>query len=211
ITLPAGPYQLWANQRTKGGKIEFTGINVHVSKPAAPSVEGYFLDDVSAWAHIKGEGITAGATVTVKQGQTVIASGPATGSTFDLAIDPSKVGYGQQQFTVTQTINGVESDGAAVTLDYGQNTVQFENPTEGQTIAGNPLSFTGSGNAGGIVQVNGTDFTQDTAIGSSTVTNGKWTITNSAITLPAGPYQLWANQRTKGGKIEFTAVNVQVG
>ncbi|PYY33243.1 Ig-like domain-containing protein, partial [Curtobacterium sp. MCPF17_046] len=214
LTLPNGPYQLWANQRTKGGKIEFTGLNITVqqAKPATPSAEGYFPNNVAEWAGIAGIG-KPGATVIVRDangteiGRTTITDASGT---YNVGIDPSKVGYGKQDFTVTQTIDGTESDNTAVSLDYGQNTPAFTNPSEGSTIPGNPLSFTGTGNPGGIVQVNGTDFTTDSPIGTANVTDGKWVVKNSSLTLPNGPYQLWANQRTKGGKIEFTGLNITV-
>jgi hypothetical protein len=181
-------------------------------QPAAPTkVSGYFPPDNSAWAHITGEGITPGALVQIKQGTTLIASGTATGTTFDLPIDPSRTGYGAQDFTVTQTVDGIESDSTPVTLDYGQNAATFTSPTEGAQVPGTPLQFTGTGTPGADIEIHGTDFTQDTAIATATVKpDGTWTATNTTITLPQGPYQFWTHQHTKGGKVGYSHVTVTV-
>ncbi|PYY39100.1 Ig-like domain-containing protein [Curtobacterium sp. MCPF17_046] len=182
------------------------------NKPGAPtSVEGYFPQDVAAWAHIKGDGITSGATVTIKQGEKVIASQKVTGTAFDLPIDPSKVGYGKQDFTVTQTIDGTESDNTAVSLDYGdEGAVAITSPT-GPTVAGSgSMTFTGTATAGSTVTVTGTDFANDSLFGSATAAaDNNWSLTAS-LDLPAGPYQFWASQMTKGGKVKLTATSVEI-
>ncbi|WP_420369715.1 Ig-like domain-containing protein [Curtobacterium sp. L1-20] len=215
ITLPNGPYQFWAHQRTKGGKIAFAGLNVTMEqpKPAMPTANGYFPEDVALWAGIDGRG-AVGATVTAKNAagdvvaDTVIVN--ADGS-YNLAIDPNKVGDGKQELTVTQTVNGAPSDGIEVELDYGFNTPKFTSPSESSVVPNRNLTFTGTGNAGGRLQVNGVDLSDDATarIGEAKLTTDAWTITNNEITLPTGFYQLWATQQTKGGKIAFAGLNVQ--
>lgn len=181
-------------------------------KPAVPTnVSGYFPTDNSAWAHITGQNVTNGALIQIKQGTTLIASGTATGTTFDLPIDPSKTGTGNQDFTVTQTVDGIESDSTPVSLDYGQNTATFTSPTEGAQVPGNPLQFTGTGTPGADIEIRGTDFLQDTAIATTKVKpDGTWTATNTTLTLPRGPYQFWTHQHTRGGKVGYSHITVTV-
>ncbi|MFK4482200.1 hypothetical protein [Curtobacterium sp. AB7] len=215
VTLPNGPYQFWANQRTKGGKIVFKGLNVTMeqAKPAAPTATEFFPEDIEQWASITGRG-TVGATLTAKNaaGDTIaeMVIVNADGS-YNLPIDPNKVGDGVQTLTVTQTLNGAPSDGIRVDMDYGYNTPTFTSPGESAVVANRNLTFTGTGNTGGRLQINGVDLSNDESarIGETTVANNTWTITNNQITLPTGFYQLWANQRTKGGKISFTGLNIQ--
>ncbi|MDY1005453.1 hypothetical protein [Curtobacterium sp. CFBP9011] len=211
ITLPNGGYQLWVNQRTKGGKIEYAQLNVTVTSPtaAAPTAEGYFPSNVSEWAGIAGIG-TPGATVIARDanddeiGRTTITE---PSGLYNIGIDPTKVGYGDQEFSITQQTGEQVSAATTVRLDYGQNAPAFTTPSEGTSIPGSPLRFTGTGNQGGVVQVRGVDFTE---VGTASVEDGTWEITNSDITLPDGGYQFWVNQRTKGGKIEYAPVNVHV-
>jgi hypothetical protein len=181
-------------------------------KPAVPTnVSGYFPPDNSAWAHITGENVTNGALIQIKQGTTLIASGTATGTTFDLPIDPSKVGTGNQDFTVTQTVDGIESDSTPVTLDYGQNAPTFTTPSEGAQVASTPLEFTGRGTAGADIEIRGTDFIGNTPIATTKVKpDGTWSVTNTTLTLPHGPYQFWAHQHTKGGKVSYSYITVTV-
>ncbi|TDN44028.1 hypothetical protein EDF64_106202 [Curtobacterium flaccumfaciens] len=212
LNLPAGLYQLWAHQRTKGGKLVMTHVTVRVeqSTPSAPTAEGYFTSNVREWAGIRGTG-QIGATVQAKNSAgTVIASQVITSGAYNLAIDPSKVGFGEQAFSVSQTRAGKTSESVPVTLDYGQNTVAFTGLSEGGTIGSEDLEFTGTGSAGGNVQVNGTDFTTNTPIGNADVRNGTWTVSNDELTLPTGAYQIWAHQRTKGGKLVMTHTTVRV-
>ncbi|WP_267423491.1 MULTISPECIES: Ig-like domain-containing protein [unclassified Curtobacterium] len=216
LTLPTGPYQFWAAQFTKGGKVEVTGTNITVNRnaPSAPTeVEGYFSQDVTQWAGIRGKG-EANADITVKNaaGDT-IATGTANGTgAFDIVIDPSKVGYGKQDFTVTQTVDSQESTGAAASLDYGQNDPAFTTPANGSTIGNKDLSFTGTGNTGGLLKVWGNDLGagDDTQLGSTTVANDAWAVSNTDVTLTPGNYQFWLGQFTKGGKVVVKGTNVTV-
>ncbi|WP_146244191.1 Ig-like domain-containing protein [Curtobacterium sp. MCBD17_032] len=177
---------------------------------AGPTVQGHFPADLSAWAYLDGTA-TPGAAVIVRRGTEEIARTTAAAGTgaFTVAIDPARVGYGAVGLSVTQVVDGAESAATPVTLDYGQNTPTFTSPLDHGTVPAGRLRFTGTGNAGGRVQVVGTDFTDDTAIGSAAVVDGAWTI-ESDLRLPAGDYQFWANQRTRGGKVELVGINVKV-
>jgi hypothetical protein len=214
VVLPSGPYQLWVSQRTKGGKVAFSGVNVTVRQqvPSAPTASGIFPADVAEWASVVGVAQHA-ATVTVRDAdRTVVGSTVATAKdgAYEVAVDPTKVGSGLVDLFVTSTSGGATSEPTEVRLDYGDDSVAFTGTEDGATISGDGLSLSGSGVSGGLVQLNGTDFSQDTAIGSARVVDGAWTVTNTSLRLPEGPYQLWAAQRTKGGKIGFAGINVIV-
>lgn len=176
--------------------------------PAAPIATAAFSEDVTAWAHVTGTA-SKDATVTVRDTDgTRVAETTADGEgRYDVAIDPSKVGYGEQTLSVTQTVDDLTSDRIDVTLDYGQNAPVID-PTE--RMSGTDLSFSGTGTDGALVQLIGNDFRNDTRIGETHVVGGKWTIDAPELTLPAGHYQFWARQWTRGGKVELVGTDTAI-
>ena len=178
---------------------------------SAPTAEGYFPKDVHQWAGIAGAA-QPGATVIARDAEgTEIGRTQATDTgAYNIGIDPGKVGMGEQTFTVTQEVDGVASDGVEVTLDYGQNAPVWTTPTDGGTLPSYGFTLAGTGTAGGLVTINGSDFSSDTALGAAEVTADGWTIRVDDLDLPAGPYQLWVNQFTKGGKWAHAGVNATV-
>ncbi|PZE35696.1 hypothetical protein [Curtobacterium sp. MCPF17_031] len=215
ITLPIGSYQLFANQHTKGGKFNNAPIIVTVkdAKPATPAnVEGYFPTNVKQWAHIKGSGVTANAAITISNSNGVVTTGKANASgAFDLSVNPSKVGWGDQAFTVTQTTDGKTSDPANVTLQYAPNTAPTVlTPTPGSQIAAKGQTFTGIAVDGALLALHGSGITADLATTTLSGTTD-WSMTaDPDVALPAGSYQLFVQQFTKGGKFnqQQLAVNV---
>ncbi|WP_263054996.1 hypothetical protein [Curtobacterium sp. RIT-PI-V] len=210
LDLPTGDYQFWASQRTRGGKVAFAGLNVHVQS-ASLSAEGYFPEDVAQWAGIAGIS-TPGVDVVARD-----AAGTEIGRTrvedergyYNLGIDPTKVGFGEQRIAVTEERDGVESDPVEVVLDYGTNAPTFTGPADGSRASSDDLVFTGTGDLGGHIVLMGVGADEVPTIGSAAVRDGGWTITNE-LELPDGDYQFWAHQRTKGGKIANTGLNVQI-
>jgi len=177
----------------------------------APTAEGYFPKDVHQWAGIAGAA-QPGATVIARDadGHEIGRTQATDTGAYNIGIDPGKVGMGEQSFTVTQEVDGVASDGIGVTLDYGQNAPAWTAPTNGGTLPGSGWTLTGTGTPGAEVQVNGTDFTTGAELGTTTVANGTWSLSSADLDLPAGPYQLWVNQFTKGGKWANAGINVTV-
>ncbi|PZF10276.1 hypothetical protein DEJ25_13005 [Curtobacterium sp. MCPF17_011] len=215
ITLPIGSYQLFANQHTKGGKFNNAPIVVTVkdAKPATPAnVEGYFPENVKQWAHIKGSGVTANAAITISNSNGVVTTGKANASgAFDLSVNPAKVGWGDQAFTVTQTTDGKTSDPANVTLQYAPNTAPTVlTPTPGSQIAAKGQTFTGIAVDGALLALHGSGITADLATTTLSGTTD-WSMTaDPDVALPAGSYQLFVQQFTKGGKFNQQQLGVNV-
>ncbi|RUQ06150.1 hypothetical protein, partial [Curtobacterium sp. HSID17257] len=183
------------------------------TKPATPAnVQGYFPENVKQWAHIKGNGVTPEALITIKNNNNEVIRTKATkNGTFDFGINPSKVGWGNQSFTVTQTVDGRTSDPATTTLAYAPNTAPtFTDPTNLGEIISNGQTFTGTGVDGAVIGIKGVGIS--TELGTTTLTGTtNWSVqADPGITLPIGTYQLFANQYTKGGKFNNAQVNVSV-
>ncbi|WP_263092311.1 Ig-like domain-containing protein, partial [Curtobacterium sp. RIT-PI-V] len=117
------------------------------AKPAAPTATGFFDTDVSAWAGVRGQG-AANATIVVKNtaGEEIARTTANSTGSYEVRIDPNKVGFGEQQLTVTQTVDDATSDGMDVTLDYGQNNPQFTSPAEGGSLPNRDFTLEGTGN-----------------------------------------------------------------
>ncbi|OEI69020.1 hypothetical protein Cus16_1515 [Curtobacterium sp. ER1/6] len=215
LELEDREYQLVAEGVSKGYNRTSAEITVKPRKspvPAPVSVKGEFPTDVHQWAHIKGSGIAQGATVTIKQGDNLIAEGPANGTNFDFQIDPSKVGWGTQHFTVTQTVNENTSAAANVSLDYAQNTPPvITSPAKFGKISPTNQVFEGTGVDGaelGIRRAAVDGYIAETNLEGS----DKWTMTvNDGITLDDGWYQFYIHQFTKGGKFNQNDTSLQVG
>ncbi|WP_420369719.1 hypothetical protein [Curtobacterium sp. L1-20] len=209
LDLPSGDYQFWAMQRTKGGKTAFSGVNVRVQSTNL-TAEGYFPEDVAQWAGIagyaeRGTDVVVRNTAGTEIGRTTVEG---QGGLYNIGIDPAKVGDGEQHLVVTQEHEGVVSPGVDVTLDYGTNAPTFTSPAnDGSTKA---LAFTGTGDQGGRVLLLGVGGGSEPTIGSAVVEDGRWSITNDDLELPSGAYQFWAHQRTKGGKISNTGINIHI-
>ena len=174
---------------------------------AAPSAFGYFLDDVKQWAGVTGIA-TPGAVMNLRTstGEIIATSTANDRGEYNLGVDPSKVGTGKVDLTVTQTVDGKESDEAPATLDYGTHAaVVLTAPANGSTARSDELTFEGTGDTGATVDIYGTNR----FLGTDTVDQGTWSIKNTNQ-LPAGPYNFWATQYTKGGKTTTAPVTVTI-
>ncbi|RUQ05248.1 hypothetical protein, partial [Curtobacterium sp. HSID17257] len=131
--------------------------------------------------------------------------------TFDFGINPSKVGWGNQSFTVTQTVDGRTSDPATTTLAYATNTAPtVTSPGRGEPILKQGQVFTGTGVDGAQLALHGSGITADLATTSLRGTTA-WTMTSDpSVELPTGTYQLFVHQFTQGGKFNQTQLGVRV-
>lgn len=160
------------------------------------TANGRFNDeDLTKPAEIFGNA-TTGATVTVKDslGNTV-GTAEAVDGEYVIPVPPSFAHFGVNNFTVTQTKNDVTSDQEDVSLDYGMPApVRISSPQNGDTVAKDGLTFTGTGDEGARIDVRG----NVRAIATGTVTDGRWTAPVT-LDLPNAIYDLRAVQTTKGG------------
>ncbi|WP_263092184.1 Ig-like domain-containing protein, partial [Curtobacterium sp. RIT-PI-V] len=156
VETPAGAAEGTSSMNTKlvGTAVEgsfnatsTTQTTVDDSRPAAPSATGFFDTDVSAWAGVRGQG-AANATIVVKNaaGEEIARTTANSTGSYEVRIDPNKVGFGEQRLVVTQTVDDATSDGMDVTLDYGQNDPQFTSPAEGGSLPNRDFTLEGTGN-----------------------------------------------------------------
>ena len=88
-------------------------------------------------------GVTPGATVTLRGGDTVLGIGNATSSTIELTANVLAVGgEGVHDFTVTQTIGGVESNRTpALAVTYDATGPLFSSTPVSTTVGGEQLTY----------------------------------------------------------------------
>ncbi|WP_139195838.1 Ig-like domain-containing protein [Curtobacterium sp. MCBA15_009] len=159
------------------------------------TADGRFLADVTKLAEIFGNA-TTGATVTVKDSLgNPVGEAEAVDGKYVIPVPPSLAHFGVNEFTVTQTKNDVTSDEEDVSLDYGTPApIQIASPQNGDTVAKEGLTFTGTGDDGARIDVRG----NVRAIATGTVTDGTWTAPVT-LDLQNDVYDLRAIQTTKGG------------
>jgi hypothetical protein len=191
-------YDLHALQTSKGGLTKRANITVTIQNEQITELTAqgdFHPSDVEQSATISGNAQT-GADVIVKEGTTVIRSVKAVDGKYSVTV-PATVA-GTRSFTVTQTVKGTESAPKSATLDYGTPAdLVITTPTDGATVPGNQVVFTGTGQPGAKVVLSGTA----TRLGAADVNaQGNWSITIDR-TLPAQDYTLYTKQITKGNLI----------
>ncbi|PZE29262.1 hypothetical protein DEJ09_10205 [Curtobacterium sp. MCLR17_055] len=200
-------YDLHALQTSKGGLTQRVNITVTVRNEqiTALTANGTFNADVEQNATVSGNAQT-GADVIVREGTTLIESVKAVGGKYSVTIPATVAGV--RTFTVTQTVNGTVSAPKTATLDYGTPAaLVIETPSNGGTVRGDQIVFTGTGAPGAKVVLNGTS----SRLGSATVnTSGAWTISVDRTLTPQA-YTLFTKQITKGnlnGPADQRTINV---
>jgi hypothetical protein len=195
--LSANVYRLFAVQTTKGGltqQVE-TMVTLEDKKTTELTAAGTFGAEVDVDATISGDAQT-GASVVVKEGNTVVKTVTAADSKYSVAIPATTSGV--RTFTVTQTVDGVVSAAKTVTLDYGTVTgVEVTSPSNGDVISDATVTFTGTGTPGAKVKVSGTT----SQLGTATVNAaGEWSVTLTRQLTPQD-YTLFVKQTTKGNLV----------
>ncbi|OII37036.1 hypothetical protein BIV02_10910 [Curtobacterium sp. MMLR14_014] len=200
-------YDLHALQTSKGGLTQRVNITVNVRNEqiTALTANGVFDRDVEQNAVVSGNAQT-GADVIVREGTTIIESVKAVDGKYSVTIPATVAGV--RTFTVTQTVNGTVSAPKTATLDYGTPAaLVIETPSNGGTLRGDQIVFTGTGAPGAKVVLNGTS----SRLGSATVnTSGAWTISVERTLTPQA-YTLFTKQITKGnlnGPADQRTINV---
>ncbi|WP_439693627.1 hypothetical protein ACRQ4B_05210 [Curtobacterium sp. SP.BCo] len=140
---------------------------------------------------------TPGATIVLKDSLENIINTTTVRAdkSYSLTIPPKSANPGMNDFTVTQRIGGVDRDSAPVSLDYGTpEPINVTSPENGSIVDKNGLTFTGTGDNGARVEIQG--LVRTIAVGA--VSNGTWTAPVT-VDLSDNVYNLRAVQITKGG------------
>ncbi|QZQ55988.1 hypothetical protein KZI27_03815 [Curtobacterium sp. TC1] len=191
-------YDLHALQTSKGGLTQRTDITVTIQNRQIVDLTatGTINDrEVEQNGVVSGNAET-GSDVVVREGNTIIKSVKAVDGEYSVEI-PATV-PGVRTFTVTQTVNGEVSAPKTASLDYGTPTaLAVETPAAGDTLPGDQVVFTGTGQPGAKVFVGGTV----SRLGSATVNDqGNWSVTVDRVLAPQD-YTLYTKQITKGNLI----------
>ncbi|WP_302847107.1 Ig-like domain-containing protein [Curtobacterium sp. UNCCL20] len=219
----SGPDSFYSGNRVSffGDTINTTG---NLSTPADPPTTGEWIDlpdnlgdafealtatgsfpaEATRRAVVSGSA-EPGATITIKNGATVVATVIADSSgDYSIGVPAPNKG-GVLNLTVTQTVDGQAGGSQNVSLDYGR-AVLVTDPADQDEASGN-TAIAGAGEPGSSVQV--FDNAGRTPIVSATVrADGRW---SSTAPLSNGEHVLEAKQMSKGANTTTSTVTVNPG
>jgi hypothetical protein len=161
-------------------------INPGKNSVVSPTAAVEFDQDVAKHAVVKGTG-AEDATITVKNGSTVVGTATVEDGTWSTEIDP--LGAGSHTLTIEQTgIEGTQT--VETTADFGA-AVSLNGPEE---FANGELTVTGTSSQGAQVTVTTGGRTVDTF----TVTNEDGTFSRDLTGVGSGTIELQATAKSKG-------------
>ncbi|WP_185002637.1 MULTISPECIES: Ig-like domain-containing protein [unclassified Curtobacterium] len=205
--LTPNRYDLRAVQTTKGGLTQQVRISVEIRDSAELTATAAFdRTDENLPATIGGSAQN-GATVTVKAADgSTIGTATAANGRYSITVPANKAHFGVNEFTVTQTVNGKVSTPVDTSLDYGNPVAPvISTPENGATVVNGEIRFTGTGATGAKLEMRG----NVSAIGTSTVRDGAWTVDVTRQLTP-NVYALHALQTSKGGLTQKVDIRVVV-